>query len=109
MEGKTSEDIPFNFELFQKAEKFVYLPAVKYCYFYNSDSISNGPLDKNMFNYLYFRKNIYEYYCQKGDQELKNQAESLYARSAMGLTARMALYGIADGHYDALLIGCRMM
>ena len=51
-EGKTSEDIPFNFELFKKARCFVFLPHIKYYYWHNPDSISNGPLDKNYFNYL---------------------------------------------------------
>ena len=46
-EGRTSEDIPFNFAIFQKAKRFVYLPARKYYYYQNSDSISNGPLDNN--------------------------------------------------------------
>lgn len=96
-EGKTSEDIPFNFELFQKANKFVYLPAVKYYYYHNEQSISNGPLDKNMMNYLMFRKDIYQHYCGGNEKELERLSEVLYARAAMGLNARMALYGISKG------------
>ena len=41
-EGKTSEDIPFNFEIFRKALKFVNIPVVKYFYYHNPESISNG-------------------------------------------------------------------
>ena len=96
LEGKTSEDIPFNFEIFQKAKRMVYLPAKKYYYWHNPESISNGPLDPNMFNYLNFRRDIYEHYTDKGNDELIKKAESLYARAAMGLMARMALYGISD-------------
>lgn len=94
--GKTSEDISFNFEIFQRATRFVYAPVNKYYYFYNSDSISNGPLDKNMLNYLMIRKDIYEFYVGKGNQVLSKKAEILYARAAMGLKARMAIYGISE-------------
>jgi len=92
--GKTSEDIPFNFEIFQKAKKFVYASVKKYYYYYNPESISNGPLDRKMMNYLFFREQIYYYYQEKGDEYLYKKAEALYARAAMGLMARMALYGI---------------
>ena len=92
-EGKTSEDIPYNFEIFRKAQKFVDVPVVKYFYYHNPESISNGPLDKNMLNYTAFRKQIYEHYEGKGNDELELKAESLYARALMGLTARMCLYG----------------
>lgn len=94
--GKTSEDIPFNFEIFQKANKFSYLPVRKYCYYYNPDSISNGELETNKLNYLHFRENIFNYYKDKDDAYLKLKAESQYARAAMGLMARMALYGISE-------------
>ena len=93
-EGKTSEDIPFNFQLFQKARRFVYCPVNKYYYWHNPESISNGPLDKNMLNYLYFREDIYKSYSTGGNEKLMRMAEVLYARAAMGLMARMALYGI---------------
>ena len=96
-EGKTSEDIPFNYHIFQKATKFAYCPVKKYYYWHNPNSISNGPLDRNMLNYLYFREEIYEEYCKKGNAELARLSEVLYARAAMGLMARMALYGIAEG------------
>ena len=96
-EGKTSEDIPFNYHIFQKANKFAYCPVKKYYYWHNPDSISNGPLDRNMLNYLCFREEIYKDYCEKGDGELARLSEVLYARAAMGLMARMALYGISEG------------
>lgn len=97
-EGKTSEDIPFNFMVFQKAKKFIYLPVNKYYYWHNPESISNGPLDKNMLNYLFFRKEIYDYYNNTQiDKDMLSMAEALYARSAMGLMARMMLFGIAKG------------
>lgn len=95
IEGKTSEDIPFNFDVFRDIDTFVFSPEPRYYYFYNPKSISNGPLDKNMLNYLFFRKNIYEYYLGK-DCELALKAESLYARAAFGLQTRMALYGISE-------------
>lgn len=94
-EGKTSEDIPFNFEIFQKAKAFVYAPTKKYYYYYNTESISNGPLNKNMLNYLLFREAIYQHYQNRGDKYLCDKAEALFARAAMGLMARMALYGVA--------------
>ena len=93
--GKTSEDIPFNFQIFQKASKFVFCPSNKYYYWHNPDSISNGPLDRNMLNYLHFRKEIYQHYLEKDNAELIRLSEVLYARAAMGLMARMALYGIS--------------
>jgi len=95
LEGKTSEDIPFNFEIFQKARSLAYKPVKKYYYYHNSESISNGSFDKNMLNYLTFRRNIYEHYLQKGNAYLIRKSEVLYARAAMGLMARMALYGIS--------------
>lgn len=95
-EGKTSEDIPFNFQIFQRAEKFVYVPCPKYFYYHNPDSISNGPLDKNKFNYLQFRKDIFDHYCEKDRPKLRQKAEMLYAKAAMGLLARMALYGVKE-------------
>lgn len=94
IEGKTSEDIPFNFLIFQKAKKFVYIPEKRYYYYYNPKSISNGKLDANMLNYLEFRKEIYEYYSEKSDKQLRQMSSALYARAAMGLQARMALYGL---------------
>lgn len=95
LEGKTSEDIPFNFEIFQKARSLAYKPVKKYYYYHNPESISNGSFDKCMLNYLVFRKNIYEHYKQKSNIYLTNKSEALYARAAMGLMARMALYGIS--------------
>ena len=92
--GKTSEDIPFNFEIFQKAKKLVYMDVNKYYYYHNPESISNGPLDMNMFNYLYFRKDIYDFYKKHSNNTLLSKAEALYARAAMGLMARMALFGV---------------
>lgn len=95
-EGKTSEDIPFNFIIFQKATRFVYCPVNKYYYWHNPKSISNGPFNRNMLNYLHFREEIYNYYFKKGNEELLRLSEVLYARAAMGLMARMAFYGITD-------------
>ena len=94
-EGKTSEDIPFNFELFQKAKTFVHMPVNKYYYWHNPESISNGPLDYNMLNYLSFRRDIYDHYLHQENEELQRLSEVLYARAAMGLMARMALYGVS--------------
>lgn len=93
--GKTSEDIPFNFEVFRDISTFVFSPEPRYYYFYNPESISNGSLDKNMFNYLYYRKEIYEHYL-KENSDLVVSAEALYARAAFGLQTRMALYGISE-------------
>lgn len=94
--GKTSEDIPFNFFVFQNIERFVYVPEERYFYFYHTDSISNGKLNPNMLNYLVFRKNIYDFYCAKNNDDLIKKSEALYARAAMGLLVRMAIYGISD-------------
>ncbi len=94
--GKTSEDIPFNFEVFQKATRFVYSPQIKYYYWHNPESISNGAVDKNYFNYLLFREEIYSHYLKNGNTELALLAEVLYARAAMGIMARMALFGTTD-------------
>ena len=93
--GRTSEDIPFNFQVFRQIKRFVFLPERRYYYYYNINSISNGCLNKNMFNYLSYRKNIYEYYLDKDKTEFTLMAEVLYARAAMGLLTRMAVYGIA--------------
>ena len=95
MEGKTSEDIPFNFEVFRHINTFVYAPECRYFYFYNTESISNGPLDENMLNYLKFREKIYEFYKGKNDK-LEALSECLYARAAFGLQTRMALYGVSN-------------
>lgn len=94
--GKTSEDIPFNFQIFRKAQRFVYLPEGKYFYYHNPESISNGPLDKNYMNYLLFRKEIYDYYQANGDKSIIAASETLYARAAMGMKARMAFYGVTS-------------
>ncbi len=95
-EGKTSEDIPFNFQVFRRAKTLAYLPRALYYYYHNPDSISNGPLDRNMINYLKFREEIYHYYVSTENSMLCREAETLYARAAMGLQARMALYGISQ-------------
>ena len=92
-EGKTSEDIPFNFEMFRRADSFVYLPAVKYFYYDNPESISNGCLEPNKLNYLAFRREISEYYDNRGGKVLSDKAHALLGRAAMGLLTRMALYG----------------
>lgn len=91
--GKTSEDIPFNFEVFKNIATFVYLPERRYYYFHNPDSISNGPLNAKMFNYLNFRKDIYKYHLESGFKNNIRLAEALYARAAFGLLLRLALYG----------------
>ena len=93
--GKTSEDIPFNFEVFRSIQTFVYAPEERYFYFYNNQSLSNGPIDNKKFSYLYYRKDIYDYYRGK-DKEKEVIAEALYARAAFGLQTRMALYGISN-------------
>lgn len=105
-EGKTSEDIPFNFSLFQKAKTFVYLPAEKYYYYHNPDSISNGPLDRNYWNYLFFREGIFDFYRFSDDRHLAQKAEALYARAAMGMMTRMRLYGAASDIDES---ACRKM
>lgn len=95
-DGKTSEDIPFNFEVFLNCTSLAYKNVYKYMYYYNPESISNGCLDKNMLNYTTFRKEIYEYYLLKEDTELVSKSEVAYARALMGLLFRMALFGVAD-------------
>ena len=92
--GKTSEDIPFNFEIFRKADTFAFLPEKRYCYYQNAQSISNGPLDRNMLNYLFFREEILNHYQKQDNPDWIYKSQVLYARAAMGLMARMALYGI---------------
>ncbi len=92
IEGKTHEDIPFNFAVFKKINTFAYLPERRYYYFYNSLSISNGVLNSNMFNLIQFRMEICEYY-KETNLELFKLAEVLYARAAMALLTRMAVYG----------------
>lgn len=91
--GKTSEDIPFNFEIFGHINTFVHLPERRYYYFHNPNSISNGPLDANMFNYLNFRYDIYQHHLEAGHKTNIRLAEALYARAAFGLLMRLALYG----------------
>ena len=99
--GKTSEDILFNFEVFRSIDRFVYLPERRYYYYYNPDSISNGPLDVKKFNYLDIRRDIYEYYIETGNKKNARLAEALYARAAFGLLLRLALYGnTADLNQD---------
>jgi len=93
--GKTSEDIPFNFRVFRRINRFVFVPERRYYYYYNINSISNGCLNKNMFNYLFFREEIYSFYKDKGDDRLLEMSEVLYARAAMGLITRMAVFGIS--------------
>lgn len=95
IEGKTSEDIPFNFEVFRDIDRFVFVPESRYYYVFNPESISNGVLDENMLNYLDFRKQIVEYYSGK-DVELEKIARALYARAAFGLQTRMVVYGISN-------------
>lgn len=93
--GRTSEDIPFNFQVFKRIKRFVFLPERRYYYYYNTNSISNGCLNKNMFNYLFYRKEIYDHYLDEDKTEFTFMAEALYARAAMGLLTRMAVYGLA--------------
>ena len=93
--GKTSEDIIFNFSVFRQIDSFVLIPEKRYYYLYHSESISHGSLNKNMLTYLYIRKKIYNYYRRENQVELTGLAEVLYARAAMGLLARMAIYGIS--------------
>lgn len=95
IEGKTSEDILFNFDVFRKIKTFVYAPEKRYFYFYNIESVSNGPLDKKMLNYLKVREDIFAFYKDK-DVKLRTLSESLYARAAFGLQTRMALYGVSS-------------
>lgn len=92
-QGKSSEDIPFNFEIFRIMKKFVYIPEKRYYYYNNPESISNGPLDSGMFNYLFFRKEIFLYYCSTGNLKCRAMSEALYARAAFGLLLRLTLYG----------------
>lgn len=92
--GKTSEDIPFNFEVFKNINSFVYAPENRYYYYYNPNSISNGKLNGNMFNLLHFREEIYKFY--KGNDRLLVMAEVLYARASMALLTRMAIFGVSD-------------
>jgi len=96
VEGVTSEDIPFNFNVFRCISKFVYAPEKRYYYYYNIDSISNGKLDANMLNYVCFREEIYKYYSDGNDEEMKCLAEALYARAAFGLQTRMYLWGVDE-------------
>lgn len=95
--GKTSEDIPFNFEIFSKAEKFAYMPCQKYFYFNNPVSISNGKMDEKKMNYVYFREEIADNPIIKNDKKLSKKAAVLCARAYMGILLRMAIYGVADG------------
>lgn len=94
--GKTSEDIVFNFEIFKKCCSFVYIPIKKYYYYHNPISISNGGLERNKMNYLNVRLQINNYYSSAEKPMLYQLSGILVSRSAMGLMARMALYGIQD-------------
>lgn len=106
--GKTSEDIPFNFEIFFKARRIAYVPLAFYYYFNNPVSLSNGVLNRDKLNYLYFRQEISNYCHIQKDIELIIKADALLARAAMGLLTRMALYGISsdmdESYYKKLLI-----
>lgn len=93
IEGKISEDIPFNFQAFCRANRFVYLPQAKYYYVYNPSSTSNGVLNNKKLDYLHFRRQIYDYYKKTENKKLQDKAAALYARAAMGLLTRMALFG----------------
>ena len=94
--GRTSEDISFNFNIFRQIRCFVYVPEQRYYYYYNIESTSNGCLDKHMFSYLDIREKIYSFYKNQKDDMLLKMSEELYARAAMGLLTRMALFGISD-------------
>lgn len=95
--GKTSEDIVFNFEIFKKCCSFVYIPIEKYYYYHNPISISNGALERNKMNYLNVRLQVNSCYSPAEKSMLYQLSGILVSRAAMGLMARMALYGIQDG------------
>lgn len=96
IEGRSSEDVPFNFEVFKIAKTFVRLSNELYFYFYNEKSLSNGKLTKNKLDYVYFRKEIYSYYLDKGNIKFQKLSSALVCRAAMGLMIRMALFGIDE-------------
>ena len=93
---RISEDAAFNFEVFQKANRLVYLPAAKYFYYNNSASASNGRMDANKLHYLDFREEIYRHYAALGNRRLTDKAGALAGRAAMGLLVRAALFGIDE-------------
>ena len=95
IEGKIAEDVYFNFEAFRKAAGFVYLPQVKYYYVYNTDSTSTGELNIKKMDYLICWEKIYKYYHGR-EKTLQIKASALYARAAMGLLTRMALFGASN-------------
>lgn len=92
--GKTSEDIVFNFEIFKKLNVFIYIPIEKYYYYYNPESISNGCLEQKKLDYLNVRLQINRSYSCSEQKKLYYLSGVLVARAAMGLTTRMAVYGI---------------
>ncbi len=94
--GKTSEDIFFNFELFRRVQRFVYVPRELYYYYDNPLSISNGKLNLKKFDYIEARTVAVDFYKNSNNAELLNKSRVHLARAAMGLLMRMALYGVTD-------------
>ena len=89
--GKTSEDIMFNFQVFNKVKTLVFSNDELYYYYYNPKSISNGCVKAHMLDYLEMKNRILE---KVSDKELLIEAEASYARAAMGIKLRSDIFGI---------------
>lgn len=92
--GKTSEDLPFNFEVMKNINSLSYSKIKKYYYYNNPLSISNGNLTKNKLNYIIFREKIDTEINKLNNVKLAKKSKILCTRAYMATLLRMCIYGV---------------
>lgn len=93
IEGKTGEDIYFNYEAFSGSEKVVVADRVFYNYFTREGSVSYGKIRKNSYDCMYMWKRIGD---ENGLSEYKQDIENMKISNNFSLLLRAAIFGFDD-------------
>lgn len=99
-EGVVNEDIDFKYKAFMNCDRVVFSSQVKYFYFQEGESNSNGGLRKKDFDLYKASKVLME--LSKGEEygEIRRLVEVKSARTPLSLLCKVAYYGIGDTELD---------
>ncbi len=96
VEGTVNEDICFNYRVLSKCEKIVVSNQIKYFYFQNDTSITNGAMKKKDLALLTVSRDLVKLAKESDDFKIIELAKMKEARSYFSLLARAAKDGVDE-------------
>lgn len=99
-EGVVNEDIDFKYRVFMGCDRVVFSNQVKYFYFQEEESNSNGGLRKRDFDLYEASKLLLALSEGETYGSIRQLVEVKAARTPLSLLCKVAYYGIADTELD---------